>query len=383
MTKLNSIFMTLNIIVYSKESQNINKLNLLEDPLLKQLQEFAKLIIIPANKISDANQNNLSLLWLLNKEAALLIKRDYEKLPRPILFLMDESKYNLSILLETVTWLNTNSIYSEILYGDIGYIKNRIQNLGHILNTGNKLFDKRIGILESPSSSLIASNVDYFLTKRRWGISFIDIPVKLNPTPIYTENFKRVKREIPDSIDFYPPLRQFLEAERLNALAMDLFKVPKKLHSSFIAACNQLAQDQIPTIYCTDPQSVFTMLIAQLLIGTLPIFTQPIDVDRTHNQIILSTYSTAFNNLDENFIGSKFTLLKCGGLCLDQFYLSTGTLTKEPTTTDKQQTLLTLQLDSPIDKLLKKPLGSHYMVVEGDHSEIFNDFFRYNRCIKA
>ncbi len=373
--------MTLNIIVYAKESQNINKLNLLEDPLLRQLQEFAKLLIIPANKINDINKNNLSLLWLLNKEAALLIKRDYEKLPRPILFLMDENKYNLSILLESVTWLNTNSIYSEILYGDIGYIKKRIQNLGHILNTGNRLLDKRIGILDSPSPSLIASNVDYFLTKRRWGISFIDIPIKLNPTPIYTENFKKIKTEIPDSMDFYPPLYHLLENERLDALAMDLFKVPKKLHSSFITACNKLIQNNIPVTYCTDPQSIFTMLIGNLLIGDLPVFTQPIEVDRTQNQIMLITYSTAFNDTSPSS-DSTFTLLKCGGLCLDQFYLATGTLTQK-TITDKQQTILTLQLDNPIDKLLRKPLGSHYLLVEGNHSEIFNDFFIHNRCIKA
>ena len=91
--------MTLNIIVYSKEAQNINKLNLLEDPLLKQLQDFAKVLIIPAHKIDEVDKNNLSILWLLNKEAPLLIKRDYEKLPRPILFLMDENKYTHSLSL--------------------------------------------------------------------------------------------------------------------------------------------------------------------------------------------------------------------------------------------------------------------------------------------
>lgn len=375
--------MTLNIIVYSKEAQNINKLNLLEDPLLKQLQDFAKVLIIPAHKIDEVDKNNLSILWLLNKEAPLLIKRDYEKLPRPILFLMDENKYNLSIVLEAVTWLNSNSIESEILYGNFEYIKNRIQNLGRILETGNELLNKRIGILDSPSTSLIASNVDYFLTKRRWGVSFIDIPIKMDLTPLYTENFKRIKVEIPDSIDFYSPLQQLLQTEKLDALALDLFKVPKKLQSSFVATYNKLVRNNIPIAYCTDPQALFTMLITHLLIDTIPTFTQPVNVNKPLNELVLMTHSTKFNNLDDSAIDTKFTLVKCGGLCLDQFHLATGTLTKGPVITEKQQTLLTLQMDSPVEKVLKKPLGSHYLLVQGDYSGIFHDFFTYYHCIKV
>ena len=74
--------MTLNVIVYTSSNQKISNLNLLERPLLKQLQEFAQLLIIPANKISDVDRNHLSLLLVLNKENTLLLKRQYEEIGR-------------------------------------------------------------------------------------------------------------------------------------------------------------------------------------------------------------------------------------------------------------------------------------------------------------
>ena len=37
---------------------------------------------------------------------------------------------------------------------------------------------KRIGVVGYSSPWLVASNVDYLLAKRRWGIEFIDIPME-------------------------------------------------------------------------------------------------------------------------------------------------------------------------------------------------------------
>ena len=36
----------------------------------------------------------------------------------------------------------------------------------------------RIGVIGTPSSWLIASNVDYLLAKRRWGVEYTDIALE-------------------------------------------------------------------------------------------------------------------------------------------------------------------------------------------------------------
>ena len=40
------------------------------------------------------------------------------------------------------------------------------------------LYGMRIGVIGTPSSWLIASNVDYLLAKRRWGVEYTDIALE-------------------------------------------------------------------------------------------------------------------------------------------------------------------------------------------------------------
>lgn len=374
--------MTLNVIVYTSSNQKISNLNLLERPVLKQLQEFAQLLIIPANKISDVDRNHLSLLLVLNKENTLLLKRQYEDLPRPILFLIDEESHNLPMVLEASTWLNSNSIKNEILCSDNNHIKKRIQQLERILTTEKRLMNRRIGILESPASNLIASNVDYFLTKRRWGVDFIDIPLNTNLSPLYTEDFKRIKQEIPDNVDFFTPFFHLIRSKRLSALALDLLKTPNKLIPSIISACSRLSKSHFPIAYQTDPQSIFTMLATKLLIGSTPTLSLPIQMDLSNNFIKLVTYPGDYNNFHDLKPEDKITILKCGNYCLDQFYLSSGIVLSNPQITSNESGIITIQLDTPVEKLLKKPLGSHYVLLKGEYNELIHEFFISNHCIR-
>lgn len=43
------------------------------------------------------------------------------------------------------------------------------------LHGATQPFGMRIGVIGTPSSWLIASNVDYLLAKRRWGVEYTDV----------------------------------------------------------------------------------------------------------------------------------------------------------------------------------------------------------------
>lgn len=374
--------MILNVIVYTSEPQNINRLNLLKHPILQQLQHYAKVLIYSASEINTIDRNNLTLLLVLNDKRTVLLRNQFEDLPRPILFLTNEESQNLSILLEITTWLNSNSISSEILIGEPKEIKERIQHLERILSTGIKLKSQRIGIIKSPSSRLIASNVDYFLTKKRWGIDFVDIPIEYNPITEYTEDYKVIRKEIPDRIDFYTPINSLLQTQELNGLAADLLKTPKKLQPSVIEAGNKLIEKGLSIIYSRDPQSIFTMLVTQQLIGTNPTLVSPIQIDIKKNNLKLVTYPLDFKGIQTMEKGSTVTVVKCGGSCLDQFYVSTGTILNDFTETEKEQALINISMDSSMKQFLKKPLGSHYILIPNNHISIIEEFFLSNRCIR-
>ena len=67
---------------------------------------------------------------------------------------------------------------SEILHGELPEIIKRIFVLHSNFKAQQALFGSRIGVIGSPSSWLVASNVDYLLSKRRWGIEYTDISLE-------------------------------------------------------------------------------------------------------------------------------------------------------------------------------------------------------------
>lgn len=102
----------------------------------------------------------------------------FESLPRPAIILADGMQNSLAAALEISSWLRGRGMKSEILHGDFMSIVQRIQVLYTNFKAQRSLVGLRIGVIGTPSSWLIASNVDYLLAKRRWGIEYLDIPLE-------------------------------------------------------------------------------------------------------------------------------------------------------------------------------------------------------------
>ena len=79
---------------------------------------------------------------------------------------------SLAAALEISSWLRGRGMKSEILHGELPEIIKRIFVLHSNFKAQQALFGSRIGVIGSPSSWLVASNVDYLLSKRRWGIEY-------------------------------------------------------------------------------------------------------------------------------------------------------------------------------------------------------------------
>ena len=60
------------------------------------------------------------------------------------------------------------------------------------------------------------------------------------------------------------------------------------------------------------------------------------------------------------------TLVKCGGECLDEYYLSTGTLTENTNYLNMCRTQVRVKLDTPAEYFLRNPLGNHHIMVQGE-----------------
>ena len=74
------------------------------------------------------------------------------------------------------------------------------------------------------------------------------------------------------------------------------------------------------------------------------------------------------------------TILKCGGECLDEYYLSTGTLTENTNYINMCRTQVRVKLDTPADYFLKNPLGNHHILIHGNYETVLNEFLQANSC---
>ena len=74
------------------------------------------------------------------------------------------------------------------------------------------------------------------------------------------------------------------------------------------------------------------------------------------------------------------TIVKCGGECLDEYYLSTGTLTENTNYINMCRTQVRVKMNTPADYFLKNPLGNHHILLQGNHENSLNEFLMANSC---
>ena len=74
------------------------------------------------------------------------------------------------------------------------------------------------------------------------------------------------------------------------------------------------------------------------------------------------------------------TIIKCGGECLDEYYLSTGTLSENTNYINMCRTQARIRMNTPAEYFMKNPLGNHHILVHGNHEDALNEFFLANAC---
>ena len=74
------------------------------------------------------------------------------------------------------------------------------------------------------------------------------------------------------------------------------------------------------------------------------------------------------------------TIVKCGGECLDEYYLSTGTLTENTNFINMCRTQVRIKMNTPAEYFLKNPLGNHHILIQGNYEVLLNEFLQANTC---
>lgn len=407
--------MTINLITFASVLHKQATVRNSHEDLLGELEKHFTVKLTDCRHIDKLPQDEFSLLFIATGGVEREVVQCFEQLPRPTVILADGMQNSLAAALEVSSWLRTRGIKSEILHGETIHIIERIQVLYSNFRAQRSLLGVRIGVIGAPSSWLVASHVDYLLSKRRWGVEYVDIPLER----IYKVYERITDNEVGAScaavasqalacregtpedmlkaMRMYRAVKRICKEEKLSALTLSCFKLIKETGTTGCLALSMLNDEGIIAGCEGDLQSVFTLLVAKALTGKAGFMANPSMINARTNEIVLAHCTVGLKQTDRYIIRNHFetesgigiqgllptgdvTLVKCGGECLDEYYVSTGTLTENTNYINMCRTQVRVKMNTPADYFLKNPLGNHHILLQGKYEEMLNEFLQANSC---
>ena len=170
--------MVINLITFASLLHKQASVRSSHEIVLAELEKYFTVRFVDYQQMNSLTPDDFSILFIATGGVERLVIQHFEQLPRPTILLADGMQNSLAAALEISSWLRTRGMRSEILHGELTEIIKRLLVMYNNFKAQRKLNGSRIGVIGTPSSWLISSNVDYLLAKRRWGIEYTDIPLE-------------------------------------------------------------------------------------------------------------------------------------------------------------------------------------------------------------
>lgn len=407
--------MTINLITFASLLHKQSSIRSSHEAILSELEKYFTVRFVNYEDIDKLSNDDFKIIFIATGGVERLVIQHFESLPRPAVILADGMQNSLAAALEVSSWLRNRGMKSEILHGELTSIIKRVHILYNNFQAQRSLFGVRIGVIGSPSSWLVASNVDYLLAKRRWGVEYIDIPLE-RVYKIYdriTDNEVGAScaavasqalacREGPPedmlkAMRLYRAIKRVCKEEKLSAVTLSCFKMIEQTGATGCLALAMLNDEGILAGCEGDLQSIFTLLTAKALTGKVGFMANPSMINTRTNELILAHCTIGLKQTEKYIIRNHFetesgigiqgllptgdvTIVKCGGECLDEYYLSTGTLTENTNFINMCRTQVRIKMNTPAEYFLKNPLGNHHILIQGNYEVLLNEFLQANTC---
>ena len=407
--------MVINLITFASILQKQATVRGSHETILNELEKYFTVNFVDYRDMHRLTDRDFSLIFIATGGVERMVIQHFESLPRPAILLADGMQNSLAAALEISTWLRGRGIKSEILHGELSETIKRIFVLHSDFQAQLQLKGMRIGVIGTPASWLIASNADYLLAKRRWGIEYVDIPLervceRYNHTTDdevgdacaqLAARALACRDATPEdmlkAMRLYHALKAVIREENLSAITLSCFRLVEMTGTTGCLALALLNDEGIVAGCEGDLQSVFTMLVVKALTGKPCFMANPSMINARTNEIVLSHCTVGLRQTEQFIIRNHFetessigiqgilptgdvTLVKCGGESLDEYYLSTGTLTENTNYINMCRTQVRIRLNTPAKYFLQNPLGNHHILLFGNYEIMLNEFLQLNSC---
>ena len=407
--------MTINLITFASLLHKQSSIRSSHESILSELEKYFTVRFVNYEDIDKLSNDDFKIIFIATGGVERLVIQHFESLPRPAVILADGMQNSLAAALEVSSWLRNRGMKSEILHGELTSIIKRVHILYNNFQAQRSLFGVRIGVIGTPSSWLVASNVDYLLAKRRWGVEYIDIPLE-RVYKVYdriTDNEvgascaavasqalacrEGTPEDMLKAMRLYRAIKRVCKEEKLSAVTLSCFKMIERTGTTGCLALAMLNDEGILAGCEGDLQSIFTLLAAKALTGKVGFMANPSMINTRTNELILAHCTIGLKQTEKYIIRNHFetesgigiqgllptgdvTIVKCGGECLDEYYLSTGTLTENTNFINMCRTQVRIKMNTPAEYFLKNPLGNHHILIQGNYEVLLNEFLQANTC---
>lgn len=407
--------MDLYLIIFASGNYKAEKTYECHKDLFIELEKYFTLHMTPYTEAENIPSNAYKMVFIADGCVADIAICNFSSFPYPITLLTDGQENSLSATLEIATWVRSKNMQVKIIHGKSAEMAKQVLSHYHAFIGKRNLKGKRIGVIGTSAPWLIASHADYLLASRRWGVSYIDIPLEAVYNFFHTISDDEIGLEAsllatrakacqdssPEDLlrdmRLYKAIKKVCQEAHLDALTLSNYSLMQDLNTTGNLAVSLLNDEGIPAGNEGDLQAVMTLLMVHELTGQPGFIANPAFIDTQKNEIILA-HDTISTRMTDAFIirdqadvpnsiaiqgilhEEDITLFKCGSECLDEYYVSSGHLCENTNLISTCRTQLRIKLDKPTTYFLRNPLGNHHILIKGDYSNMIQEFMQQNRC---
>jgi len=390
-----------------------------EDAISQTLEQFVKDLSknIEVEEINDEilssdkkEEYDLITVFVKTGGTENIFKEIFDKLEGPVILVATSLHNSLAASMEILSWVKSQDRRGKILHGKPTEIAKEMENLIKIKETKDKLANSRLGLIGEPSDWLIDSHIDKQAVQDRWGLEVIEIPIQEVLDEYHNIHEERAQNLINEFTDkatsieepsendlmkaakVYFALKNIVNRYDLNSLTIRCFDLVTELETTGCLALSLLNNEGIVAGCEGDIPATVSMMITYYLTGNIPFMANPVSLNIKNNKVKFAHCTVATKSVNDYIIRSHFetgigvgiqgeikkgniTVFKLGGKKLDHIAFQNAQLINNLNSEFACRTQVLLDFDGDnISYFLKNPIGNHHILVEGNHSEILNQF---------
>ena len=390
-----------------------------EDAISQTLEQFVKDLAVEIDieeideevlNTSKKEEYDLITVFIKTGGTENLFKDIFEKIEGPVILIATSLHNSLAASMEILSWVKSQNRRGRILHGKPHEIAAKLKSLIKIKDTKEKIRNSRLGVIGEPSDWLIDSHIDRELVKNRWGLDVIDIAMSEIIDEYNNIDVNRAKellneftsqaisvqepsdKDIIKAAKVYFALKNIVKRYNLNSLTIRCFDLVTELETTGCLALSLLNNEGIIAGCEGDIPATVSMMISYYLTDNIPFMANPVSLNVENNKVKFAHCTVATDSVENYIVRSHFetgigvgiqgeinkgdiTLFKIGGNNLDHFAYSKAKLINNLNSEFACRTQVLVDFeDNDIDYFLKNPIGNHHILVEGNHSNLIEEF---------